>query len=262
MEVPGGVTDSQVTVAVVYPDLLGTYGDGGNASVLVQRLAWRGFSAQLIQVSSEEPLPASADIFCLGGGEDGPQTAAVAALQSDGVLSGAPRRGSVVFAVCAGYQIIGKSFPGSDGKSREGLGLIDVVTLAGSEQRAVGELAATDAGGLGLGTMTGYENHAGRTRLGSGVEPLGLVRSGVGNGGGDGTEGAVAGRVVGTYMHGPALARNPLLADLLLSWVVGELSPLDDSEIAGLRAERLVALNRSSRRSGSRLRSLVGRGVR
>jgi lipid II isoglutaminyl synthase (glutamine-hydrolysing) len=256
------VSDSKVTIAVVYPDLLGTYGDGGNASVLGQRLRWRGFSAEVVQVTSGQSLPSSADIFCLGGGEDGPQTAAVAALESDGVLSGAPRRGSVVFAVCAGYQVIGKSFPGSDGRAREGLGLIDVITVPGVGQRAVGELASIDASGLDLGTMTGYENHAGRTHLGSGVGPLGTVQSGIGNGAVDRSEGAIAGRVVGTYMHGPALARNPVLADLLLSWIVGPLPALDDSDVAGLRAERLVAASRASTRSGFGLKSVVGRGRR
>jgi CobQ-like glutamine amidotransferase family enzyme len=97
----------------------------------------------------------------------------------------------------------------------------------------------------GLPTLTGYENHGAVTHVGPGVRPLGRVVRGLGNGGGDGSEGAVAGRILATYMHGPALARNPALADLLLSWVVGEMRPLDDAEVDGLRAERLQAVKRS-----------------
>ena len=94
---------------------------------------------------------------------------------------------------------------------------------------------------LGLPTLTGYENHAGLTELGPGVRPLGRVLAGSGNGG-EGREGAVGGRVVGTYLHGPALARNPALADLLLSWVLGrELAPVDDGDVEQLRRERLAA---------------------
>jgi hypothetical protein len=100
----------------------------------------------------------------------------------------------------------------------------------------VGEILVEPAASVGLPALSGYENHAGLTDLGPGATPLGRVDVGVGNG--DGTEGAIGGRVVGTYLHGPVLARNPALADRLLSWVAGDLEPLDDAEVDDLREER------------------------
>jgi CobQ-like glutamine amidotransferase family enzyme/UDP-N-acetylmuramyl tripeptide synthase len=232
---------SAVRVVVVHPDLLGTYGDGGNALVLAQRLRWRGLEAEVVQAESGSALPESADIYCLGGGEDGPQARSAEALRAEGSLSRAFERGAVVLAVCAGFQIVGLSYPGPDGSELPGVGLLECRTRKGRGRRAVGELVAEAAPGSGLPRLTGYENHAGVTQRGPGVAPLGRVLAGVGNGVGDRAEGALAGRLVGTYMHGPVLARNPALADLLLSWVVGPLDSLDDSEVERLRAERLAA---------------------
>jgi CobQ-like glutamine amidotransferase family enzyme/UDP-N-acetylmuramyl tripeptide synthase len=239
---------SALRVVVVHPDLLGTYGDSGNGRVLAGRALWRGIPVELVHALSDTPLPAGADVYLLGGGEDGPQVQSAERLR-DGVLRRAVDGGAVVLAVCAGYQVIGASFPGADGRPHPGVGLLDVVTEKTTAPRSVGELAAepvappADEGGpdpVRLGTLTGFENHAAVTRLGPGVRPLARVLGGVGNGAGDGTDGARAGRVVGTYLHGPVLARNPALADLLLAWVVGAVpAPLDDSEEAALRAERL-----------------------
>jgi CobQ-like glutamine amidotransferase family enzyme len=156
-----------------------------------------------------------------------------------------------VLAVCAGFQVVGESFPGADGTLRPGLGLLDVKTVQGTGRRAVGEVVAEPLIG-GLALLTGYENHRAVTRLGTGVEPLARVITGVGNGGGDGTEGARCGRVFATYLHGPALARNPSLADVILSSVVGELEPLDDSEAEALRVERLGAASPSAGGSSER----------
>jgi CobQ-like glutamine amidotransferase family enzyme len=105
----------------------------------------------------------------------------------------------------------------------------------------VGELVVDPDPSLDLPHLTGYENHAGLTRLGPDALPLGKVLVGHGNDGGDGTEGTVSGRIVGTYLHGPVLARNPALADMILTWVVGPLKPLDDPEVEDLRAERIAA---------------------
>ena len=239
-------------VAVVFPDLLGTYGDGGNGLILTRRAQWRGRDAELLQAQSDRPLP-EADIYCLGGGEDGPQVRAARALTEDGTLARRAGEGAVVLAVCAGFQVVGRQFPGADGEPHEGVGLLDIETAKGTGTRAVGEVVSEPAADLGapeLPTLTGFENHGGRTTLGDGVVPLARVTVGIGNGGadGDGTEGAVAGRIVGTYLHGPVLARNPALADLLLSWALGvgstELAPLDDAAAESLRAERLGARGR------------------
>jgi lipid II isoglutaminyl synthase (glutamine-hydrolysing) len=226
----------------VYPDLLSTYGDRGNMLVLRRRAALRGIQVDAIELSSDQPVPTQADIYLLGGGEDLPQILAARRLHADGGLSAAAAHGAVLFAVCAGYQLIGERFGGVDGEPIEGLGILDISSGRG-DRRGVGELVADTDPALSVPRLTGFENHQGTTRIGPAARPLARVSLGVGNG--DGTEGAYAGKVLGTYMHGPALARNPGLADLLLSWVVGRLQPLDpqDEEWAGqLRTERLSAV--------------------
>ena len=230
-----------VRIALVFPSLLGTYGDGGNASVLAQRLRWRGIAADVVDVAVDASVPEQADIYVLGGGEDVAQTLAVSRL-SDGVLARAHDRGGVIFAVCAGFQILGETFLDGHGEVHPGLGLIDCRTDRLPAARAVGELLG-DPLATGLaGPLTGYENHGGRTLLGPDASPLARVEAGIGNG--DGADGALQGNVVATSLHGPALARNPALADWLLSRVVGELAPLDDSEEDELRRERLAAVRR------------------
>jgi CobQ-like glutamine amidotransferase family enzyme len=228
-----------VSVALLYPELLGTYGDGGNARILAQRLVWRGIPVETVEVTGGETVPATASMYVLGGGEDGPQALAVRELATSRALHRAVDAGAVVLAVCAGYQLLGEEFAGPDGSPHAGLGLLECSTSRGRGPRRVGEIVVEPEPETGLPLLTGYENHAGVTTLGAHARPLGTVRTGRGND--DGTEGMVAGRLVGTYLHGPVLARNPALADLLLSWVVGPLDPLDDGEVEALRRERIGA---------------------
>ena len=230
-----------VSIALLYPELLGTYGDGGNATVLAQRLRWRGIPAEVIDVHAGEPVPRSCQIYVMGGGEDAPQALAARELRSGGALVDAVEGGAAVLAVCAGLQVLGNRFAGEDGKVHDGLGLLDCETHRDDGPRRVGEVVATPDPSLDLPDLTGYENHGGVTTLGAGARPLGRVVVGHGNSGGDGTEGIVSGRVVGTYLHGPVLARNPALADHLLSSVLGPLEPLDEPEVEALRKERLHA---------------------
>jgi CobQ-like glutamine amidotransferase family enzyme len=230
-------------VALLFPDLLGTYGDSGNAVILTRRLEWRGFDAEMLTVRSGEPVPEGCQIYVVGGGEDLPQWLAASQLgpAPDGPLHRAVAGGAAVLAVCAGVQILGRHFTGPDGKEADGIGLLDCTTSPGRRPRAVGEMVVEPWPELGLPTLTGYENHGGVTSIGSGARPLGRVLQGVGNGDGSGCDGVWFGRVLGTYLHGPVLARNPALADLILTWAVGELCPLDDSESLELRRERLGA---------------------
>jgi CobQ-like glutamine amidotransferase family enzyme len=232
--------ESRLRVCLVYPDLLGTYGDFGNALILTQRLRWRGFEADLVEVRAGEDVPATCDFYVLGGGEDDPQALACAELLRQRSIHRGLEGGGAVLAVCAGFQIIGTSFVAAGGQ-HDGLGLIDASTVAGQGRRAVGEIVVEPAAATGLPVLTGYENHGGVTRLGPDGRPLGRVVAGVGNGVGDGSEGALGERIFATYLHGPVLARNPALADLVLSAVVGSLSPLDDREASALRQERLAA---------------------
>lgn len=227
--------ESDVRIGLVFPELLGTYGDVGNATVLARRLEWRGIEAEIVQIGIEDVLPRSCDIYVLGGAEDAAQGLARSRLDQLG-LSRALDSGAVLFAVCAGLQILGRSFAGREGTPQSGLGLLDCTTRPRAS-RMIGELVV-EPSTLDLPLLTGFENHGGITELGPGCAPLGRVMAGYGNGSGT-LEGAVSGRVVGTYMHGPALARNPALADLLLSWVVGPLPSLDEPLIERLRGERL-----------------------
>ncbi len=231
---------SAIRLVWVYPDLLSTYGDRGNLLMLARRARLRGIPVEIAEVNSDQRVPTDGDIYLLGGGEDLPQVLAARRLRSGGGLAGAVNQGAVVFAVCAGYQIMGTEFGGPEGEPVPGLGLLDISSGRG-DRRGVGEIAADVDPVLGVERLTGFENHQGVTRRGPGVKPLATVLTGVGNG--DGTEGAYSGRVVGTYLHGPALVRNPSLADMLLGWVVGTLPPIDPRQedlVLKLRGERLA----------------------
>ena len=230
-----------VSIALLYPELLGTYGDGGNATVLAQRLRWRNIPAEVVDVHAGEAVPRGCQIYLMGGGEDAPQTLASRELRSNGALTAAVEGGAAVLAVCAGLQVLGHRFAGEDGKAHEGLGLLDCETHRDDGPRRVGEVVVTPDPSLDLPPITGYENHGGVTALGPDAKPLGRVVVGHGNDCGDGSEGIVNGRVVGTYLHGPVLARNPALADYLLSSALGPLDSLDDAEVDALRKERLHA---------------------
>ncbi|MCL4434918.1 MAG: MurT ligase domain-containing protein [Actinobacteria bacterium] len=330
----GTYPQSQLRIALLYPDILGTYGDGGNAIVLAERAACQGVTAEIVYVTSGTPVPAQCDIYCIGGGEDAPQAYAAQLLrapQASKALQRALSGGAAVLAVCAGYQILGEAFPGPGGTPLAGADLIPAITVATSSKRAVGEILATlntaafpDHRFHGDGSppstrmrnytssrhishssvlkpipsvntpprsmhhgysahmptairlaalgatrwpalshidhiLTGFENHSGRTIIGSEAQPLGLVHAGIGNGFpanrghltshgilssnaattdpgyGLGTqnrcstdavhimkvaryhhEGIVYGKIIGTYLHGPVLARNPELANIIL----------------------------------------------
>ncbi len=232
---------SAVRLVWIYPDLLSTYGDRGNLLVLARRARLRGVPVEIAEVYSDQQVPTGGDIYLLGGGEDLPQILAARRLRAGGGLSAAVNRGAVVFAVCAGYQIVGTEFGGVEGEPVPGLGLLDIRSGRG-ERRGVGEITADVDPVLGVRRLTGFENHQGTTRRGPAAKPLATVLTGVGNG--DGTEGAYAGRVLGTYLHGPALVRNPSLADLLLTWVAGTLPPIDPRQeelVQTLRRDRLAA---------------------
>jgi hypothetical protein len=242
--------NKRVEVVLIYQSLLGLYGDRGNATVLIRRLAWRGYEPVLTAVEPGQPLPDTGDVYLLGGGEDAAQVSAVRALKTDGGLYRAVDRGAAVLAVCAGYQIVGNNFTvGYQDEVISGLGLLDVTTTRGPV-RAVGEIISRWNGRDGNDQwLSGFENHGGYTRLGRGVKPLATVEIGVGNCN-DGTEGAVAGTVIGTYPHGPILARNPALADHILEIALGhELEALEHSEITKLRRQRLARVRRSYARS-------------
>lgn len=242
--IPGA---SKLTIVLVHQDLLGTYADSGNALVLRNRALWRGIPAEITYVNSDMKIPESGDIYLFGGGEDGPQLRAASLLKASGIKR-AVAKGAVIMAVCAGFQIMGESFIGPDSKIYDGLSLIDARTVRTSAQRAVGEVI-TESTVKEIGVLTGFENHASRTILGKGTRPLANVIKGVGNDG-NGSEGALDKKIVCSYLHGPILARNPALADYLLSLVTGEqLPPLDNNIEEELRAERFQGVDLTQKKA-------------
>lgn len=234
------MTDSTVRIGLVLPDVMGTYGDGGNALVLRQRLRLRGIAAEIVEITLADPVPESLDLYTLGGAEDYAQRLATRHLQRYPGLQRAAERGAPVLAICAAVQVLGQWYETSAGERIDGVGMLDATTSP-QQARTIGELASTPLLPGVTERLTGFENHRGGTVLGPAASPLGAVVKGAGNRRGDGFDGALQGGVVATYMHGPCLARNPQLADLLLSTVIGELSPLSMPEVETLRRERLTA---------------------
>jgi CobQ-like glutamine amidotransferase family enzyme len=224
------MTTDSFALAVLFPEMLGTYGDSGNAIVLQQRLRWRNVAVEVIQVALNEEVPEHCDLFLLGGGEDGAQSLALDALRRSKSLRRAVARDVPVFAVCAGFQMLGTSITDQYGVERRGLGLLDVVTRP-MHRRAVGDVLTRPLPTLGLPALSGFENHLGGTCLGSDALPFSELVHGVGNGpcatkdGSVVADGATQGSVIGTYLHGPVLARNPELADLLLGRACGSVLP-------------------------------------
>lgn len=232
-----------VRIGLVLPDVMGTYGDGGNAVVLRQRLRLRGIPAEIVEITLAEPVPDSLDLYTLGGAEDYAQRLATRHLLRHPGLQRAVERGAPVLAICAAIQVLGHWYETSAGERVDGVGLLDVTTSPQPE-RTIGEVVSTPLiEGLSQ-ELTGFENHRGGTVLGGDARPLAAVTKGAGNRLGDGIDGAVQGSVYATYLHGPCLARNPEFADLLLSKVVGALPPLELPEVDQLRRERLVAPRR------------------
>ena len=227
-----------VRLCHLYPREMNIYADRGNIAVLGARLRRRGLDLDLHEVGPGEPLPAGgADLLYLGGGQDRDQIAVAADLTASKAedVRTMLDAGAVGLFVCGGYQLAGHHYRTVAGTTVEGIGVLDITTTAGAD-RLIGDIVLHSELGAAPGRLVGYENHAGRTTLGDGAAALGRVAKGHGNNGRDRTEGAVANRAVGTYLHGPLLPKNPWLADLLLSWALEhrygrsfELEPLDDS---------------------------------
>jgi CobQ-like glutamine amidotransferase family enzyme len=222
---------------------MGTYGDGGNSVVLRQRLRLRGFAAEIVEITLADPVPAELDLYTLGGAEDYAQRLATKHLVRYPGLQQAVSRGAPVLAICAAIQVLGHWYETSSGERVDGVGLLDVTTSP-QKTRTIGEVVSQPLLADLSQRLTGFENHRGGTVLGPSAEPLARVISGAGNRDGDGIDGAVQGSVIATYLHGPCLARNPELADYMLSRVVGDLAPLEIDEVAQLRRERLAAPRR------------------
>lgn len=241
---PASAAATPLVMAHLFPDLLNLYGDGGNVRILEQRLRWRGIPVEVKRVNHGETVDLSGvDLVVLGGGPDREQRLASAELMGmREQLHAYVEDGGVLLAICGGYQILGHEWLLGD-EVVKGLGVVDMTTeraAGGSGDRLIDNIALTSP--LAHRPVVGYENHAGRTHLGAGVEPFGAVSSSTGHGNNDADkqDGVRYKNVVGTYLHGPLLAKNPEVADDLLKRALDrlaeranvpriELAPLDDS---------------------------------
>ncbi len=247
-QAPGGAV--QLRVAHLYPRLMNIYGDRGNILALTRRCRARGIDVALTPLAIGDALdPAAHDLVFIGGAQDREQRRVADDLRT---AKGAPLReaveaGAVVLAVCGGYQLFGRFYREASGAELAGLGIFDLWTEhpGPGAPRLIGNVVA----GWDGGTLVGFENHGGRTYLGDGVQPLARVRSGYGNNGRDGTEGARYKNAFGTYLHGSLLPKNPRFADQLLELALRHrygdgvrLQPIDDKleELAHEAALKLV----------------------
>jgi CobQ-like glutamine amidotransferase family enzyme len=227
----------RIVVGHLFPDYLNIYADRGNMAVLARRAAWRSHELEVRPLGADDEVHAGEhDLFYVGGGQDREQELIAPALAAKGeALLEAFAGGAAFLAVCGGYQLLGRSYRDQSGDELPGVGLFPLHTVAG-ERRMIGDVlleCELEAGERR--TLAGFENHAGRTYIDEGAEPLGRVLAGFGNDGESGYEGCRVGRAVGTYLHGPLLPRNPWLADWLLVQALAhrtgeapELEPLTD----------------------------------
>lgn len=209
----------KISICHLYPDVLNLYGDQGNVTCLAKRLAWRNIDVEVTPLPiGEKADMTDFDIFFIGGGQDFEQGLLLedlAAGKGREIVS-AIEDEKVFLAVCGGYQLMGKSYTTHEGIQYDFLGAVDMYTI-GCRERMIGDYMFTCSPESSGSDVVSFENHSGKTYLGTGVKPLGTVINGFGNNGEDGTEGVRYKNLLGTYGHGPLLPKNPRLADYILS---------------------------------------------
>jgi lipid II isoglutaminyl synthase (glutamine-hydrolysing) len=211
------MTKQTINVVQLYPRDMNIYGDNGNALVIQRRLEWYGYSVNMISYNPGDTFPDDVDIIVGGGGQDSGQNK----IQAD-LLSIAPTlhaladAGVPMLMVCGLYQLFGKYFKTAAGDVITGIGIFDVETI-GMSERLIGNIVIRSDT---FGDIYGYENHSGQTFLSPTVKPLGTVRVGAGNNLQDTGEGARYNNVIGTYLHGSILPKNPRIADFIIETAV------------------------------------------
>jgi CobQ-like glutamine amidotransferase family enzyme len=228
----------ELKICHLYPDVLNLYGDRGNVLCMQRRLQWRGIDSTLMEL----PMGVQADLtdvdlFFMGGGQDFEQEVLLQDLAGGKAadIRAAVADGKTFLAICGGYQMLGASYETWEGHLCKFIGAVDFHTV-GARERMIGNYAFQCGAASGGSMVVGFENHSGKTWLGSGVTPLGQVRKGFGNNGEDGTEGVRYNNVFGTYSHGPVLPKNPALCDVILQTALtrkygaAQLDPLDDAD--------------------------------
>jgi len=251
---------TSIRVGHLYPDYLNIYADRGNIAVFARRAAWRGHDLEVTPLGMDDlVVPGAHDLYYVGGGQDREQllVAENLAAKAEPLREAVLGRGAALLAVCGGYQLLGRGYRGFHGEDMPGVGLLPLETFAG-DSRLIGDVlieCELEAGERH--TLAGFENHAGRTRLDPGAEPLGRVLAGFGNDGDSGFEGCRLRRAVGTYLHGPLLPRNPWLADWLLEQALAHRTGGDPPRFEPLPDELEVQAHMVS---AGRARARGGRG--
>lgn len=237
-------TQKELVIVQLYPRDMNIYGDWGNVLTIKKRAQWHGYTTKVIDYDPGDVFPDGVDIIIGGGGQDSGQIK----IQHDlhGVapkLKELANNGTPMLVICGLYQLFGKFFKTATGDEIPGIGLMDHETHAGPA-RLIGNIVTENPR---FGEIVGYENHSGQTFLGKNTKPLGRVIKGAGNNGQDATEGAIYKNVIGTYLHGSLLPKNPMIADFLIEQAAikkyGEFTPtvIDDRFAQKARA---VAINR------------------
>lgn len=225
------MTKKDIHILQLYPNKMNIYGDWGNVLTVMRRLQWHGYNPILHEYNEGDTFPETVDIVIGGGGQDSGQVA----IQDDLLkisdkLHALAENDTPILVVCGLYQLFGKFFKTLDGTVIQGIGILDIETHGGTE-RMIGNIVTKSPE---FGEIIGYENHSGQTFLAKGVVPLGMVQRGAGNNGQDATEGVRSRNVIGTYLHGSLLPKNPAIADFLIEKAIvkryGEFTPsvIDD----------------------------------
>lgn len=215
-----------INLLQLYPKDMNIYGDWGNTLVLKRRLEWHGYGVQLLEYNPGDEFPQGVDLIVGGGGQDSGQLKIRDDLQKIGpALRALADDGVPMLVICGMYQLFGKFFKTKTGEKIPGIGILDIETVGGSE-RLIGNIVTSSEQ---FGLIVGYENHSGLTTLGANARPLGQVIRGAGNNNRDETEGACYRNVIGTYLHGSLLPKNPAIADWLIEQAVtrkfGDFTP-------------------------------------
>ena len=222
----------------LYPKAMNMYGDWGNVLVLQKRAKWHGYEVEVLEYNVGDEFPEDIDIIVGGGGQDSGQTTIQEDLAKRGPqLISLAQSGTPMLMVCGLYQMFGNFFKTKDGVSIQGIGLFDIETHGGSE-RLIGNVVTESNE---FGKIVGYENHSGQTFLSGSTVPLGKIIKGAGNNGQDQFEGARIFNVIGSYLHGSLLPKNPVMADWIIEKAAikkfGEFTPtvIDDHFAAEAR---------------------------
>ena len=221
----------ELNILELYPKDMNIYGDSGNVLILKKRAEKRNISVNILSYNIGDSFPKNVDIVVAGGGQDsGQEKVNKDLLQIKDKLKKLAENYTPMLLICGSYQLFGNYFRTNEGKVLKGIGILNAYTEATNE-RMVGNIITES---VPFGEIIGYENHSGKTTLEGDTLPLGLVKLGAGNNGEDSTEGARYKNVIGTYLHGSLLPKNPRIADFLISEAMAKKYPDDFTKLKAL----------------------------